>query len=120
MGLRALFTSEPEPLPAGVTAIGVRYYEQWLAAVAAEGDADAAAAADRWHESGAVSRKGYDLCVRWHRVQVQRVVEAGMADCKAKRASDEEWEQARQHAVALATEFEAFARWGSRVRESKA
>ena len=119
MGLRALFTSEPEPLPARVTAIGVRYYEQWLAAAVAEGDADAAGAADRWRESGAVSWKAYNLSIRWHRVQLVGILDASMQDCKAKQASQEEWEQARQHAAALATEFETFARWGSRVREGK-
>jgi len=119
MGLRALFKSEPEPLPASVIEIGVWYYEQWLAAATAEGDADAAVAADRWRESGAVSRKGYELCIRWHRVRLQKTLEGMMEDGKANRASPEEWEQVRQRAAAQAAEFENFARWGHRVRESK-
>ena len=59
MGLRDLFKWEPEPLPAKTIAIGVRYYEQWLTEAAAEGDTDAAVAADRWRALGAVGRDAY-------------------------------------------------------------
>ena len=119
MGLRAFFKSEPEPLPAKTIAIGVRYYEEWLAEATAEGGTDAAVMAGRWHESGAVSRNAYNQSIRWHRVRLQKALEATMKDLKANQASSEEWEQARQHAAGLAGEFETFAAWGKRVEEGK-
>ena len=119
MGLRALFKREPEPLPAAVVAMGIRHYEQWLDAAVAEGDTDAAVAAERWRESGAVSADDYHRCRLWHCMRLHRICEAGIADGRANHASKEDWEQIRQHVLGLNKEFDAFLRWGHRAWKGK-